>query len=67
MKNHNRLTSKDVLKYFMDMFRHYLNWNKIKDYELHLNSIWVNQMKEHEYNPVHTFIEACCLQVYLVL
>ena len=52
MKNHNRLTQ-DVLKYFMDMFRHYLNWNKIKDYELHLNSIWVNQMKEHEYNPVH--------------
>jgi len=52
MKNHNRLTS-DVLKYFMDMFRHYLNWNKIKEYDLHLNSIWVNQMKEHEYNPVH--------------
>ena len=52
MKNHNRLTQ-DVLKYFMDMFRHYLDWNKIRDYELHLNSIWVNQMKEHEYNPVH--------------
>jgi hypothetical protein len=52
MKNHNKLTQ-DVIKYFMDMFRHYLNWNKIKDYNLHLNSIWVNQMKEHEYNPVH--------------
>jgi len=52
MKNHNRLTQ-DVLKYFMDMFRHYLNWNRIKEYDLHLNSIWVNQMKEHEYNPVH--------------
>ena len=52
MKNHNKLTQ-DVLKYFMDMFRHYLNWNKIRDYELHLNSIWVNEMKEHEYNPVH--------------
>ena len=52
MKNHNKLTS-DVIKYFMDMFRHYLNWNKIKEYDLHLNSIWVNQMKEHEYNPVH--------------
>ena len=52
MKNHNKLTS-DVLKYFMDMFRHYLNWNKIKEYNLHLNSIWVNEMKEHEYNPVH--------------
>ena len=52
MKNHNKLTQ-DVIKYFMDMFKHYLNWNKIKDYNLHLNSIWVNQMKEHEYNPVH--------------
>ena len=52
MKNHNKLTQ-DVIKYFMDMFRHYLNWNRIKEYELHLNSIWVNQMKEHEYNPVH--------------
>ena len=52
MKNHNKLTS-DVIKYFMDMFRHYLNWNKIREYDLHLNSIWVNEMKEHEYNPVH--------------
>ena len=52
MKNHNRLTQ-DVLKYFMDMFRHYLDWNKIREYNLHLNSIWVNEMKEHEYNPVH--------------
>ena len=52
MKNHNKLTQ-DVIKYFMDMFRHYLDWNKIREYNLHLNSIWVNQMKEHEYNPVH--------------
>ena len=52
MKNHNKLTQ-DVIKYFMDMFRHYLNWNKIREYDLHLNSIWVNEMKEHEYNPVH--------------
>jgi len=52
MKNHNKLT-RDVIKYFMDMFKHYLSWNKIREYNLHLNSIWVNQMKEHEYNPVH--------------
>ena len=50
--NHNKLTQ-DVIKYFMDMFKHYLNWNKIREYDLHLNSIWVNEMKEHEYNPVH--------------
>ena len=52
MKNHNKLTQ-DVIKYFMDMFRHYLNWNKIKEYDLHLNSVWVNEMKQHEYNPAH--------------
>ena len=34
-------------------FKHYLNWNNIKQYEMHLNSIWVNTMFEHEYNPVH--------------
>ena len=38
---------------FMEMFKHYLAFNKIRDYDLHLNSIWVNEMKQHEYNPVH--------------
>ena len=52
MRRHNHLP-KDVLIWFESKFRHYLEWNKIKEYELHLNSIWVNQMKEHEYNPVH--------------
>ena len=37
----------------MEMFKHYLNFNKIRDYDLHLNSIWVNEMKQHEYNPAH--------------
>ena len=35
------------------MFIHYLSFNKIRDYDLHLNSIWVNEMKQHEYNPAH--------------
>ena len=52
MKNHNRLP-RLVTHYFMEMFKHYLNFNKIKDYDLHLNSIWVNEMKQHEYNPAH--------------
>ena len=52
MHKHNHLPS-NVLNWFESKFRHYLNWNKIKGYQLHLNSIWVNQMKEHEYNPVH--------------
>ncbi len=52
MKNHNRLP-RTVTHYFMEMFKHYLAFNKIKDYDLHLNSIWVNEMKQHEYNPAH--------------
>jgi hypothetical protein len=52
MKNHN-LLSTNITSYFMDMFKHYLAFNKIRDYDLHLNSIWVNEMKQHEYNPAH--------------
>jgi hypothetical protein len=37
----------------MEMFKHYLEFNHIKDYKMHLNSIWVNEMKAHEYNPIH--------------
>jgi hypothetical protein len=52
MKQHNLLPH-NVLQWFENIFRHYLDWNKIKDYKTRLNSIWVNQMFEHEYNPVH--------------
>ena len=52
MKNHN-LLPKNVTDYFMSMFNHYLVFNKIKEYNTHLNSIWVNEMKQHEYNPTH--------------
>ena len=52
IKNHNRLPT-IVTHYFMKMFEHYLLFNKIRDYDLHLNSIWVNEMKQHEYNPAH--------------
>ena len=52
MHRHNHLPN-NVLNWFELKFKHYLNWNKVKEYQLHLNSIWVNQMKEHEYNPVH--------------
>ena len=47
MKNHN-LLPQNVTDYFMTMFKHYLAFNKIKDYETHLNSIWVNEMKQEE-------------------
>ena len=43
----------NILKWFEECYRHYLDWNKVKEYQIHLNSIWVNEMKEHEYNPVH--------------
>jgi hypothetical protein len=52
MTKHNHLPG-NVLGWFEQKFRHYLNWNKIKEYKMHLNSIWVNTMFEHEYNPVH--------------
>jgi len=52
VKNHNRLP-RTVTHYFMEMFQHYLAFNKIREYDLHLNSIWVNEMKQHEYNPAH--------------
>jgi len=52
MKNHNFLP-KNVIDYFMQVFNHYLNFNSIRDYNTHLNSIWVNEMKQHEYNPAH--------------
>ena len=52
MKNHNMLP-KNITDYFMTMFKHYLAFNKIRDYDLHLNSVWINEMKQHEYNPTH--------------
>ena len=52
MKNHN-LLPKNVTDYFMSIFKHYLAFNKIRGYQTHLNSIWVNEMKQHEYNPAH--------------
>jgi len=52
MKRHN-LLPQNVVQWFENTFRHYLEFNKIKDFKMHLNSVWVNQMFEHEYNPVH--------------
>ena len=52
MTRHNHLPQ-NVLQWFESKFKHYLEWNKVKQYDLHLNSIWVNTMFQHEYNPVH--------------
>jgi len=45
--------SHDMLKWFDSIFEHYLNWNKIGENERSINSIWVNEMKANEYNPIH--------------
>ena len=45
--------SEDVLKWFYSIFDHYLKWNKTLTYKMDINSIWVNEMKAGDYNPVH--------------
>jgi hypothetical protein len=52
MSHHNMLTH-NVLQWFDKIMGHYLDFNKITGYKKALNSIWVNQMYENEYNPVH--------------
>ena len=52
MHRHNLLPL-NVQQWFMSMFQHYLSWNKIKNSQCHLNSIWINEMKDNEYNPIH--------------
>jgi hypothetical protein len=52
MTKHNHLP-KDILMWFVQKFKHYLEWNEVKEFKMGLDSIWVNQMFEHEYNPVH--------------
>ena len=45
--------SEDILKWFYSIFDNYLKWNKIQEYKIDINSIWVNEMKAGDYNPVH--------------
>ena len=52
MHKHNLLPPY-VLKWFESRFEHYLNFNKIYEFETNLNSIWINEMEKGEYNPVH--------------
>ena len=52
MIKHNHLPQ-NVSQWFYEKFTHYLQWNNVVDYKMDLNSIWVNTMFEHEYNPVH--------------
>ena len=29
------------------------DWNRIEKYTMDINSVWVNEMKAGEYNPIH--------------
>ena len=44
---------RDIQQWFYSIFKHYLDWNKIYKYNMKINSVWVNEMKANEYNPVH--------------
>jgi len=52
LEQHNVL-DKEVIDWFLMMFKHYLSFNKIEKYEMSIHSIWINEMKENEYNPIH--------------
>jgi len=52
MHRHNMLPPY-VLNWFESIFRHYLDFNNIPEYKLRMNSIWINEMRANEYNPVH--------------
>ena len=52
MHQHNFLPN-NILQWFDSVFNHYLSWNKIGENRRSINSIWVNEMKAGEYNPIH--------------
>ena len=52
MHHHNMLPN-NVLQWIDKVMDHYLNFNEIKGFKKSLNSVWVNQMFQHEYNPIH--------------
>ena len=62
MHPHNHLPQ-NVTQWFHKVMKHYLDWNKITGYKMHLNSIWVNEMKLM--NIIQCmFIKEHCLLVY---
>tara|TARA_R100001129_G_scaffold182857_1_gene164103 strand:- start:468 stop:1127 length:660 start_codon:yes stop_codon:yes gene_type:complete len=52
MHGHNFLPE-DIMKWFYGTFDHYLKWNKTREYDMKIDSVWVNEMKAGDYNPVH--------------
>ena len=52
MHAHNYVPE-DILKWFYSIFDHYLKFNKTQDYKMNIDSVWVNEMKAGDYNPLH--------------
>ena len=52
MHKHNLLPPY-ILNWFESVFKHYLKFNKIHEYRLAMQSVWVNEMTAGEYNPIH--------------
>ena len=50
--SHNFL-SQYVLDWFLSVYAEYLNIKRIIPMEMKISSIWVNEMKDNEYNPIH--------------
>jgi hypothetical protein len=46
MQPHRHLPN-NVMQWFWEKFKHYLAFNKIKDYNLHLNSCWINEISSN--------------------
>ena len=49
---HNILPQ-NVLNWFKSVYDFYLKVNQVTDYRLKVTSVWVNEMKDNEYNPIH--------------
>jgi hypothetical protein len=52
MHTHNYMPA-DMMNWFKGIFSHYLKWNMVHTFNMKINSIWVNEMKAGDYNPVH--------------
>lgn len=50
--SHNFL-SRYVLDWFLSVYTEYLNLKRITPMEMKISSIWINEMKDNEYNPIH--------------
>tara|TARA_X000001388_G_scaffold72147_1_gene62494 strand:- start:2116 stop:2769 length:654 start_codon:yes stop_codon:yes gene_type:complete len=49
----NNFIPANIISFFEDAFKHYLEYNNTVGYEMQINAIWVNEMRQHEYNPAH--------------